>query len=71
MEDLALSGITEELHKLNENISYLTDMLERKFGGYDYDNFNVTLYTDKPIQVSKVETIKEIPANELPTGEEV
>ena len=70
MEDLALSGITEELHKLNENISYLTDMLERKFGGYDYDNFNVTLYTDKPIQVSKVETIKEIPASELPTGEE-
>ncbi len=60
MEDLALSGITEELHKLNENISYLTDMLEHKFGGDSYDNLNVTLYTDKPIQVSKVETVKEL-----------
>lgn len=69
MEDLALSGITEELHKLNENISYLTHMLEGKLGGLDEDNLNVTLYTDRPIQVSKVETIKEIPASELPTGE--
>lgn len=64
MEDLALSGITEELHKLNENISYLTDMLEHKFGGYDYDNLNVTLYTDKPIQVTKVEEAEQTEGEE-------
>ena len=43
--------VADQLQKLNENIVYLTDMLERKLGGGSEDNLNVTLYTDKPIRV--------------------
>lgn len=58
MEDLTLSSIAEELHALNENIKWLTDMLEHKLGGPDYDSLNVTLYTDKPIQVTNAKEEK-------------
>ena len=51
MEDLTLDSIAKELHELNENIKWLTNMLERKMGGPDYDSLNVTLYTDEPIKV--------------------
>lgn len=43
--------VVDQLQKLNENIVYLTDMLERKFGGDYEDNLNVTLRTDKAIKV--------------------
>lgn len=56
MEELSVGTIAEELHRLNENISYLTDMLERKFGGYDESNLHVTLHADKPIQVTNKES---------------
>ena len=51
MEDLTLDSIAKELHELNENIKWLTNMLEHKMGGPDYDSLNVTLYTDDPIKV--------------------
>ena len=51
MENLTPNTIAGELHELNENIKWLTNMLERKMGGPDYDSLNVTLFTDKPIKV--------------------
>lgn len=51
MEETKVGGIAEELHELNENIKWLTNMLERKMGGPDYDSLNVTLFTDGPIKV--------------------
>ena len=65
-----LEVIATNLYILNKKIEEFKDVVEIKLGGFDEDNLNVTLYTDRPIQVSKVETIKEIPASEVPTGEE-
>lgn len=56
IQDANLAAIAEELHKLNENIKSLSDMLERKFGGMDEDNLNVTLYTDQPIMITNKES---------------
>lgn len=56
LQDANLAAIAEELHKLNENIKSLSNMLERKFGGMDENNLNVTLYTDQPIMITNKES---------------
>ena len=58
MEEMQLSAIAEELRELNKNLKDFSDMLENKMGGFGYDNFNVTLYTDQPIKVSNVDEEK-------------
>ena len=47
-----LEVIAKSFYILNKNIERLTDMLEDKLGGFDENNLNVTLYTDKPIMVT-------------------
>lgn len=59
LEDANLAAIAEELYKLNENIKFFSNMLERKLGGMDEDNLNVTLYTDRPIMVTNKESEEE------------
>lgn len=47
-----LEAIAKSFYILNKSIERLTDMLEDKLGGFDENNLNVTLYTDKPIMVT-------------------
>ena len=49
MPDDALWAIAERIKELTDKVDELTDMLRGKMGGWDMDNLNVTLYTDKPI----------------------
>lgn len=44
-----LGELTNKVDELTNKVDELTDMLRGKLGGWDMDNLNVTLYTDKPI----------------------
>lgn len=54
-----LEVIAKSFYILNKNLEHIadtledfTDMLEDKLGGFDENNLNVTLYTDRPIMVA-------------------
>lgn len=44
--------LNKNLERIADTLEDFTDMLEDKLGGFDENNLNVTLYTDRPIMVT-------------------
>lgn len=44
--------LNKNLERIADTLEDFTDMLEDKLGGFDENNLNVTLYTDRPIMVA-------------------
>ena len=53
MKEDQLVHISEELHKLNENVETLANIIRDGFEGRLDGGMDVTLYTDKPIMIKK------------------
>lgn len=44
--------LNKNLERIADTLEDFTGMLEDKLGGFDENNLNVTLYTDRPIMVT-------------------